>query len=164
MTRRPTTTTAAAAALLLGATALSAPALAADPGDYDVLNEDPGVDLDTPLPRNAPITDTTPEAPTSTTIDVDVGEAPEYEVTVEDPDDIPDVGDYGGAPDLEPDADGLTPPPPYETQIGESPSDLLSGRDDDTLLGRPETGNVPEFEITDPETDPLAPDVDMRVE
>lgn len=164
--------------LALAATTAGQPALAADPGDYDVLGEDPGISLDRPVDSGAPITDvTSPEARTSTTIDVDVGEAPDYEMTVEDTDDIPDVGmdeydvdvgDMGiiedrglgtaeelGAPRVDMDGGG---------QIGEAPSDLLDTGVDDTILDRPDVDEVPELGVTDREHDPIAPDVDVQDE
>lgn len=159
-------------AAALAGLVLAAPAHAADVGDPDVLREEPGVELDDPVNTGAPdpALPEPPEAETSTTIDVDVGESPEYEVTVEDDDDIPDVGGASGDVDVgviedpglgtaeEIGAPRMDIPTDQSADVLDTPSDL---RDDPTGIGDSDVGSASDFEITEPDTDPIAPDVDV---
>lgn len=143
----------AAATALLAAT-VTVPASAADVGDWSPLDSGVGIDDDVGIDRDTPIADVTDGPPTSTTIDVDVGETPEFEVGVDENDDIPDVGDRTDV-DVDPAvaADDLGQ---QEALAGDV--DTAPGED---IIDAPDVDEVPELGVTDREKDPIADDVDV---
>lgn len=132
------------AATAAGLALLTGPAAAADPGDRTPLGTEVGIEGGVGLDRDAPIADVTSELPTSTTIDVDVGETPEYDVGVEDYDEIPQAGDSLDAYEVIGDADT------EEALIGDV--DTAPGED---IIDAPDVGDVPELGDVGREEDPI---------
>ncbi|SOD99896.1 hypothetical protein [Caenispirillum bisanense] len=142
---------AVATAALLAATS-AVPAAAADVGDWSPLDSGVGIDDDVGIDRGAPIADVTDAPQTSTTIDVDVGETPEFEVGVDEDDDIPEVGDR-------------TDVDPYVAAGEPGRQEALAGDVDpapgEDIIDAPDVDEVPELGVTDREKDPIVDDVDV---
>lgn len=142
----PTLAATACTALALGA----GPATAADVGDFTPLDSEVGVDNDVGLNEDAPISDVTSDIPASITTDVDVGETPDYGLTVDGQDEVPQVGD---SIDVDIAADDSAQ---EEALLGDV--DTAPGED---IIDAPDVDEVPELGVTDREEDPIADDVEI---